>query len=519
MVECHLLGVVGPPGGRRGGRRRRRRCCILVFNFLRAIVYDVAPPPHGHQAAGPVEHLLLGPGQHPSFLVTGLAENNRADAVRGRRPTVLDAGGGVQLLPRPRGRGQPHCVVGAIGCNAPHPFEALLDADGVQEDVDAAGRCGWRPCCLEEPLVLGAHVAPARQTDVEVERVKHLTMVACRLVLRCCRCPIMACTDAFQMPVHLRNLQRGHPDGWPRRGLPHDTGVPDHAYELGAPALFDAALEPARRRVEDGLRQVAGHIVHDQDVDVVANLLIQVFARPCPLGLIFVAEVDQLDLCGFLLFVFGCLVVVGVNPHHHNVHGVIGRLHCFHLCFLLLEFLCGQELLHIVKGLAKAREPVNGGDSFAGPEQGFEVVVMARAIQQVLCKGDVARLGRRQPVAPGQPFLLARGHERAVVLEARPEVRQPVGIAPDSQLDGQLVAKVADGVLLQQDCVHQATVAGLRTAAKALHGEVRGGRVYVVVLHHVVYVLQHPQGVLAGIPALGHDGLEAVHRIEGVGIP
>ncbi|MFM7988288.1 MAG: hypothetical protein ACKPKO_54140, partial [Candidatus Fonsibacter sp.] len=40
-----------------------------------------------------------------------------------------------------------------------------------------------------------------------------------------------------------------------------------------------------------------------------------------------------------------------------------------------------------------------------------------------------------------------------------------------------------------------------------------------MVLHYVVHVSQHPQGVLAGIPALGHDGLEAVHRIEGVGIP
>ncbi|MFM7989876.1 MAG: hypothetical protein ACKPKO_62240, partial [Candidatus Fonsibacter sp.] len=44
--------------------------------------------------------------------------------------------------------------------------------------MDNAGRCDWRPCCREELLVLGAHVAPARQTDVEVEGVKHLNLLA-----------------------------------------------------------------------------------------------------------------------------------------------------------------------------------------------------------------------------------------------------------------------------------------------------------------------------------------------------
>ena len=97
-----------------------------------------------------------------------------------------------------------------------------------------------------------------------------------------------------------------------------------------------------------------------------------------------------------------------------------------------------------------------------------------------------------------------------MIRDAPAEVGQPGGIALDPELDRQLVAEVADGVFVEQDGVDQAAVAASGTAAEAFHAEVRGRGAQGKVGHHVGNVPQHPHGIFLGVPALRHNGLQAM---------
>ena len=172
------------------------------------------------------------------------------------------------------------------------------------------------------------------------------------------------------------------------------------------------------------------------------------------------------------------------------------------ISLLALRLLSRQQAFDIVKCIAQAGEGLDGSDGLASPAQCFQVQVVTCAVQHVLCKGDIAALGWGEAVAPCQPVAAPRCKVRGVVLEAGPDLTQPGRVAFDAQLNWEFVAQVAQGIFLEQEDVHEATVACLSAAAQTLHGEVAAGSVGFQVEHHVADVVEDPHRVLFRIAAL-----------------